>query len=299
MTEWEANVNRGFGVGIGIMAFIIIVDAVAVGMAASRPLNIGTFALGLTILFSLGLVGVIGYWVYSLINSEYKLDRNALMIRWGPTEQVIPTHEIKRVFTGNEIEERIQFRGGAWAGHWVGYGEIPGFGQTLFYATVPPKKQIFIATEGLVYGISPSEREDFLQSLQRRLQMGPTQIMEQSSKRPSILSWPIWRDWLGLVLWSSSILAILGLIGLLCFKFPSLPLLLPLHFDAAGRPDRLGARGQIFIIPLIGLLTLLLNGVLGSLLYQRERLASYLLWGGTFLIQVLVWTATIGILGHL
>ena len=129
--------------------------------------------------------------------------------------------------------------------------------------------------------------------------MGPTQIMEQSSKRPSILSWPIWRDWLGLVLWSSSILAILGLIGLLCFKFPSLPLLLPLHFDAAGRPDRLGARGQIFIIPLIGLLTLLLNGVFGSLLYQRERLASYLLWGGTFLIQVLVWTATIGILGHL
>jgi len=299
MTEWEAGVNRGFGVGLGLMAFIVLVDAVAIGVAASRPLSIGTFIVGMAVLFSLGLVGLIGYWVYGLINSGYALDRNALIIQWGPAEQVIPTHEIERVFTGDEVEGNIQFRGGAWIGHWVGFGEVPDFGQTLFYATVRPQEQVFVATQGLVYGISPIDRDDFLESLQKRLQMGPTQVMEQSSKRPTMLSWTIWQDWLGLSLWAGSILAILALIGLLCFKFPTLPLLLPLHFDTAGRPDRLGDRVQIFIVPLIGLLTLLLNGVLGGLLYRRERLVSYLLWGGTFLVQVLVWTATIGILGRL
>ncbi|MBE9508399.1 MAG: DUF1648 domain-containing protein, partial [Chloroflexi bacterium] len=82
-------------------------------------------------------------------------------------------------------------------------------------------------------------------------------------------------------------------------QFPTLPLLVPIHFDAAGNPDRLVPRGQSFIIPLIGLLTLLVNGTLGGLAYPRERVASYLLWGGAVLVQVLVWTAAVGILGQL
>jgi hypothetical protein len=38
---------------------------------------------------------------------------------------------------------------------------------------------------------------------------------------------------------------------------------------------------------------------LGGLTYRHERVASYLLWGGAVLIQVLVWTAAVGILGRL
>jgi hypothetical protein len=88
------------------------------------------------------------------------------------------------------------------------------------------------------------------------------------------------------------------LTGFLCFRFPALARFVPLHFNTAGNPDRLGPRGQIFIIPLIGLLALVLNGTLGSVAYRRERLASYLLWGGSILIQVLVWAAAVGIVGQ-
>jgi uncharacterized membrane protein len=129
--------------------------------------------------------------------------------------------------------------------------------------------------------------------------MGPTQVVEQSSKRPGFLNWAIWQDRLGLGLLAFGLLAILALVGLLCFKFPALPWLVPLHFDVVGNPDRLAPRAEIFIIPLIGLLVLLLNGVLGALAYRRERVASYMLWGGSILVQVLVWTAAIGVLGHL
>ena len=52
------------------------------------------------------------------------------------------------------------------------------------------------------------------------------------------------------------------------------------------------------LLALIGLLTLLVNGLLGGLTYRRERMASYLLWGGSILIQVLLWTAVFGILGR-
>jgi hypothetical protein len=299
MTEWKTNVGQGLSIGIGLLVTIILVDVDLIWLATVRPLNIGTFIIGLAVLFSLGLLGLIGYWLAGLARSGYSLDRNALVIRWGPTEQIIPARQIERVLTGDKVEGHIQFYGGMWPGHCVGYGELPGGEAVLFYATVPPRQQIYVVTPGLTYGIFPADHDGFLTSLHQRLQMGPTQIMEQSSKRPGFLDWGIWQDRLGLGLLAAGFLAALALTGLLCFRLPALSRLVPLHFDAAGNPDRLGPRGQIFIIPLIGLLALLLNGVLGGLAYRRERVASYLLWGGAVLIQVLVWTAALGILGRL
>jgi hypothetical protein len=75
--------------------------------------------------------------------------------------------------------------------------------------------------------------------------------------------------------------------------------MVPLHCDVSGNPDRLETRTQICILPIIGLLALVLNGVLGVLMYRHERMASYLLWGGAILIQVLAWAAAIGVLGRL
>lgn len=298
MTEWETNARRGLSVGSGLMVTIVLVDVGLIWLAATRPLSIGTFITGLAVLVSLGLLGLIGYWLYGLARSGYLLDRNALVIHWGPAGQTIPTGQIERVLTGDEVEGHIRFYGGMWPGHCVGYGEVPGAGPALFYATVPPRHQIYVVTPGLTYGISPADRAGFLEALHKRLQMGPTQIVEQSSRRPGFLNWSIWRDRLGLALLAAGLLAVLALAGLLCFRFSALPRLVPLHFDAAGNPDRLGARGQVFIIPVIGLLALLLNGVLGGLVYRHERVASYLLWGGAVLVQVLVWTAAIGILGR-
>jgi len=297
MTEWRADITLGLCVGIGLVVIIILVDASLVWLASTRPLGIGTFASGLAVLVSLAALGLIVYWLYGLACSGYSLDRNALVIQWGPTEQTIPAGQIERVLTGEEAEGRIRFRGGRWPGYCVGYGEVPGAGPALFYATVPPSRQIYIVTPGLTYGISPTNRNEFLKSLHTRLQMGPTQLVEQSSRRPGFLDWAIWRDRLGLALLATGFLAILALTGLLCFKIPTLPQLVPLHFDALGNPDRLGLRAQVFILAIIGLLALVLNGALGVLVYRRERVASYLLWGSVILVQLLVWTAAIGILG--
>lgn len=298
MTKWKIDVGRGFGIGIGLMSFIMIVNAALIGVAASRPISLATFVVGLSTIFGFLLVALIAYWVYGLAGASYLLDRNALIIAWGTSKQVIPTGNIERVFTGDDIKEAVRFYGGRWPGHYVGYGELPDEGPTLFYATQSLRRQIFIATPGLVYAISPADREGFLESLRQRLRMGPTQAMEQSSQRPSILDWSIWRDPLGLTLLGASTLALVLLLGMLTVRFPRLPMLIPLHFGSSGSPDRLGSRGEIFLVPLIGLLTLLVNGVLGSVLYRKHRVASYMLWGGSALVQVLIWTATFGILSR-
>jgi hypothetical protein len=308
MSKWGTDVRQGLGVGIGLLAFIIVVTLLLIYFAAElavemKTINIGTFVAGLVVLFSAGLVGLIGYWLYGLTHSVYLLDRNELIIRWGTMEQSIPLGEVTLVFAGAEIEERIQFYGGGWPGHYVGYGQVPvpdsGLTPALFYATVPPKEQIYVVTPGLTYGISPAEYESFLESLQERIKMGATQAVEQASKRPGFLGWDVWRDRLALVLLASGALALLVLVGWLSFRFPSLPPLVPLHFDAEGVADRYGSRVQVFITPFIGFLVLALNAILGGFAYRRERMMSYLLWGGAVLAQILVWVATLGLLGRM
>ncbi len=299
MTEWQTDPQTGLRVGVALIAAILFVVGGLLAWAFTQPVTIWTFLAGLTVLVSLGVVGLLAYWISGLVRSGYALDRNALIITWGANEQVIPTSQIKRVVLGSELEGRVRFRGARWPGYWMGYGEIEGLGPVLFYATVPPQRQILIVTEGLAYGISPEEHEGFLRTLQTRLEMGPTQLVEPASSGPTFVQWDFWRDWLGLGLLAGGLAAVLALFGLLCARFPSLPRLLPLHFDAVGDPDRLGQQGQIFFVPAIGLVVLLVNGGLGGGLYRRERLAAYLLWGGAVLVQVLLWAAVLGILSAL
>lgn len=297
MTKWQIDPQTGLRVGLALIVAILLLMGGLIAWVINQAVTIWTFVVGLIVLFLIGAVLLLSFWLVGLVRSGYTLDRNALTIIWGASEQVIPTPEVERVVLGDELEGAVHFRGIRWPGHWVGYGRVEGLGPVLFYATEPPRRQIFVVTEGLTYGISPDDREGFLRTLQSRLTMGPTQIVEAVSQGPAFLGWDIWRDWLGLVLIGAGFLAVVALFGFLCARFPSLPRLLPLHFDAGGDPDRLGSRGQIFFLPLIGLMVLLVNGGLGIFLYRRERVGAYLLWAGASMVVIFLWTAVIGILG--
>lgn len=296
MTEWYPNPQTGLRIGLALIAAILLADIGLVIRAATRPVDGLTFFAGLFVLGSLIVIGLMGYWISGLVQSAYVLDRNALVIVWGETEHVIPLPQVQRVLLGEEVASRLRFRGIRWPGYWVGYGEIESLGPVLFHATAPLEEQVLLVTPGLAYGISPEDRDGFLRTLQTRMQMGPTQWVEQTSHGPSFARWAFWQDRPAQVLLTGGLVALLALTGLLCFRFPNLPPLIPLHFDALGMPDRLGVRGQIFFLPLIGLIVLTVNGILGGLLYRRERLAAYLLWGGALTVQVLFWAAVLGIL---
>jgi len=299
MTEWETDPQLGLRVGLAVIAALLLVDGGLIAWAASRPLSFWTFLVVLWVLASLGIIALLGYWLNGLVHSVYALDRNALTIVWGESQHVVPTPLIERVLLGSELEGQLRFRGVRWPGYWVGYGEIEGIGPTLMYATEPPQRQVFIVAQGVAYGISPEDPEGFLRTLQARLQMGPTQRVEPVSKGPAFLEWAFWRDRLGMALLGGAALAVLALFGFLSARFPALPRLLPLHFDATGAPDRLGPRQQVLFLPLIGLVVLAVNGGLGGVLYRRERVAAYLLWGGAGLAQLLLWAAVMGILAAL
>jgi uncharacterized membrane protein len=70
---------------------------------------------------------------------------------------------------------------------------------------------------------------------------------------------------------------------------------MPMHYDVTGAVDRISPRQDVFVLPVIGLIILVVNGIFGALLYRRERIATYMAWSGAVLVQVLFLLALWGI----
>jgi len=60
-----------------------------------------------------------------------------------------------------------------------------------------------------------------------------------------------------------------------------------MHSDVLGRVDRIAPRSEVAVLPAIALMTWTVNGILGAVWYRRERMVSYLVWGGALIVQLL------------
>ncbi len=99
------------------------------------------------------------------------------------------------------------------------------------------------------------------------------------------------------VLLALGLLLNLALFAYIGWRYRALPESLPLHFDILGQPDRFGVRSEIFKLPAIGLLLLVLNSLFGLAVHRWEKLGAYLLLGVATVVQVLFWLAALNIMG--
>ena len=87
------------------------------------------------------------------------------------------------------------------------------------------------------------------------------------------------RSWLGdrplLAVAAAALLANLALYVYLWRVIPSLPEVMPLHYDALGIVDQLGRPAELFRLPIIGTIVLAADAVLAAMLHSRERPAAH------------------------
>jgi len=275
--EWHIQPRLGNMVAGGIIFWLVVLDALLVWIATQLPVSGLTFVLVALVLATLPVIALLAYWLVGLNRSVYWLDRNGLTIRWGAVQQIIPMTSIRQVLHGSEIAGKIHhFRGGRWPGHWVGQAQVDDWGTTLFYAAGGLDQQLVIVTPGLAYAISPVDMAGFIVAFEQRQKMGATQEVAQVSIRPEIFDWPLWSDRLALGLVGAAGIACLLLFGYTCLRFPDLAPRVALHFDATGLPDRFGSRRQVYLLPIIGLMSLGVDLVLGLPIYLRDRIGAYL-----------------------
>jgi hypothetical protein len=295
--EWLTDKRTGTQTGLLFIIGLVVLDIFCLIGITTRPIGPLTFILLLITLGSLPVLALIGYQLYGLARSGYDVDRNAVTIYWGPLKQIVPVESIQRIMLGTEVEGGVKyFRGWRWPGLMHGQGELPEADLTVFYASASLPQQLILVTPSISYAISPTDVAGFIESIKARYELGPTQAVEQTTERPAFFDWPLWSDRVAHYLLITGATMCLLLFGLVSLRFPTLPPTLPLHYNALGLPDRIGPATQAFLLPLIGLLALGANTLLGGFVYRREQMASYLLWGGTIVVQVLLWIGAVNLL---
>ena len=295
--EWLTDKRTGTQTGLLFIVGLVVLDIFCLIGMTTQPIGPLTFILSLIILGSLPVLALIGYQLYGLARSGYDVDRNAVTISWGPIKQIVPVESIQRIMLGTEVEGRVEFfRGWRWPGLMQGQGYLSEAELTVFYASTALHQQLILVTPSVSYAISPAEAAGFIESIKARYELGPTQTVAQTTEHPAFFDWPLWSDRVAHYLLITGATMCLLLFGLVSLRFPTLPPILPLHYDAFGLPDRTGPATQVFLLPFIGLLALIANTLLGGLFYRRERVAAYLLWGGTIVVQVLLWIGTVNLL---
>ncbi|MFZ1239099.1 MAG: DUF1648 domain-containing protein [Anaerolineae bacterium] len=289
--------------GLLACAGVMLLAALLLRRLVSLPISGWVFALGLLVLACLPVLIYLGYRTWSTLSLEYWVDRDAVTIAWGPLREVIPLGAIQHMQRGGFAN--VRGRWWEWPNPFLTRGDVSGVGHIVSLATRPAPEQVVLFTEQhdrerthtVGYALSPSAPAALIEAIQARYELGPNRLRRLGRKVPAVWQWDIWRDRIGLGMVGITLLLNLALFGYLCMRFPSLPAALPLHFDAAGQPDRLGAPASLFVLPVIGLATLILNGVWGSLLYSRQRPGAYLLWAGALLVQFLAGFALLNLIG--
>jgi hypothetical protein len=298
---WRAKIWVGVPLGLLFIGLLVLLDAWLLDRLinysiSTQQINFLSFAMLLVVLLSMPLLILLVFQTASCLTLRYRLDRNGLVVRWLGSRQSIPIRDIQRIVSGHQLGETIVRRQGIrWPGHERGRGMVPGIGRTRFLATRPLRDQLLLVAPGEAYGISPDDRDGFLQAYEARRELGPNRLLEREIQHARLFSWPLWTDQTAWLLLGLAMAINLALFGYLAIRFPGLDLQLPLHFNNQGLVDRIGTRMELFTLPIIGLIILGTNSVLGLVLYRHERAGSYLLWGAAVAVQALFWLAIFSI----
>jgi hypothetical protein len=272
-----------------MMLLIAAIDAGLILRVVRGPLNAITFVCAFGVLLTTVPLAAIAYRMYDLMHLRYEFDRNRLLIATAAVQQIVPMDSIIRVRRdASGRGPRARIRGLIWPGCYIGPGFVEGLGMTLFYGVTPPSEQVLVVTPSLTFGLSVPDVQAFGQVFDACQRLGPTAKVEQRSIQAAFVHWPIWRDRVALGVLLGGILLVAVLFAILLVRYPHLPQVLPMHYDATGRVDRIAPRSEAFDLPMIGLITWATNLVMGIAFYRRQRMLAYLAWSGTLVVLVLI-----------
>jgi len=281
-SDWGPLISLGGTLALFAIGGIVIRGAFSIGIG---PASFVLLMLGLAVMLS-GVVGLLYTLSFALLS--YKLDRNGLVISAGLINIVVPMNSITAIYGAPTTPLKAPFRGLLFRGHTVGLQSGPEGKNILYLATTPRSDCLYVATDSRIYAISPESPEDFRRACQFAQSLGPIHRWHESATVAAILQTLVRRYRLIVSLTAATFLAVILLVGLVFWQYPSLPELVPMHFDALGQADRLAPPQAIFYLPLMGSIVAVLNSILAIILWHKERLLSYFLWGGAILVQVLL-----------
>lgn len=282
--------------GLIFLVCLMLLDIILLVLLFNEPLTFASFVWGVGLLVSIPTISWVGYWTSALGNVRYSLAEGALLVTWGRVQRAIPIEEIDSIVHGGAFAEVRRFRGIRWPGYFCGSGTVVSRTllehDTLFFATRPLREQILVITPDRTYAISPPNPQEFtlsMRALQESGLLGARQLEGEAVDDFSIWSWSLWGDRTAWLMMATAVALNLFLFAFLTSIYTTLPATVPLHYDVMGTISEQGAPANLFILPFIGFLTWLTNGMLALVLrtWSSDRFSVYLLLGGGIVVQIL------------
>lgn len=276
----------------GLIVLFLIIGAW--GLWQSTQAYVGPlFLLFLTPTFlALILVPILGYRLYILQNARYVFERDHIRLQWGWRVVEIPTNEILWVRPIFDLEIPLKLPRFRWPGAMLGTRRLPD-GRPVEFLASQAATLTLIGTGERVYAISPEEPELFTRSYQRLIELGSLNPSQSVSTHPSFLFARVWESLPARVLLLSALAE-----NLVMFIWVSLAIprydQVSLGFTPLGQPREPIPSIQLMLIPILNILTTLLNSILGVFFYRNDanHAWAYLFWsnsalvGGLFLLAV-------------
>lgn len=293
-------INPGRWEGVAVCGWILLGQLLLVQWVINRETDWLRFALAAILIVSIPFLLHVAYRTWIAFSLEYWLDRNSLTVRCADVRQVIPLTSLKRVLLGsNEPATPLTPRQmwAAWPAPYVGSKRL-GSQEVAVYASQPLEHCLLLDTDASTWGLSPEEPGVFVEAVQQRVRQGPMAAVASSYERRFDPAGFLNVDRFGMMLIGLGLVGGALLLGIFMVRFPGLPDVLTVAFTGEGMPEVVREKQSLFILPILGVLAWVVNGVGGMLMAGRRQLsAAYLLWGGTLVVQICALAALIGLVG--
>jgi hypothetical protein len=276
----------------------------------------GVFLLGLALTLALVLAGMAGYIAWCAASMRYRVDDRAFQIWVSGVQHIVPLESINAVYApgeevdGKPVEVLWKRINPPLPGYVVGGGISMQLGNVVSVSALPVSRQVFVATPGLAFGISPRNPEEFVKHLSAKLkpqsegvegdeeEVDALRLRARPRTRLSGLSaWgaPLWGDTVSRALFLGGLAFCALLFGYLGAVYASLPDNVPIHWDAQAQPDLIGGPVELLRLPAFALGIWGFNVVVARLVVTRERAATLFLLAGGLAVQVVFAAAMMSI----
>jgi hypothetical protein len=271
----------------GLLLFLALA---ALALGSSRDPGPTMLALDVLAVILAAAGGVLLIWALAYRRLAYALTESALRVEWLGRTVVVPYQAIQGIYTGQRLAGHATPRMPQWPGISVGVARVRGLGRLRFFATSTDQSDLTLVTVengGLI--VSARDPTEFRAALIERVEQYGDLVTEDArawqQREPIEAPWTAIADgWLPacIALGALALLLVLGSIGL---RYDALPDQVPLHFDASGQPSQIAPKSDLLRLPVLGLIVLLINWVVGVFVHPRERWLARLLWLGGAVVQ--------------
>jgi hypothetical protein len=180
-----------FQIGLVLLLGLVLILSVRQISAdlPGQPLWVFFLLAGL----SAGLIPLVLYRFQALRRAAYIIERDGVRLHWGLRSEDIPMDQVVWVGPAEHLERPLPLPRLRWPGYVLGKQSLQD-GTPIEFFSARSKNLVLIATESCVYVISPEQREEFLLTFQRLVELGCLTPIPARSIYPSFFLARFWAD---------------------------------------------------------------------------------------------------------